>query len=106
VQQAKYLVERNPQAALRFLRAVRKSYDRIRSAPDLGEVWGESDAQDHSCRCWCVRGFEKYVIYFRVLSTSIEILRVLHSAQDAEGKLRSLDSQAFLMKPTNSKRFA
>ena len=86
---AKYLVERNPPAARRFLQAVQKSYDRIRSAPDLGEVWGEDDAQGHSCRCWCVRGFEKYVIYFRVLPMSIEILRVLHSAQDAESKIGS-----------------
>lgn len=87
VQHAQYLSERNPPAARRFLQAVRKSYDRLRSAPDLGEVWGEGVSQTHPCRCWCVRRFEKYVIYYRVLPMSIEIVRVLHSAQDAESKI-------------------
>lgn len=87
VQHAKYLVERNPTAARRFLQAVRRSYDRIRSTPDLGEIWGEN--QDHPYRCWCVRGFEKYVIYFRVLPTSVEIVRVLHSAQDSDNQIGS-----------------
>ena len=89
VAHAKYLVERNPSVARRFLQAVKLSFDRIRSTPDLGELWSENDVQDHSVRCWCVRRFEKYVIYFRVSPTSIEIMRVLHSAQDAESEIYS-----------------
>ncbi len=89
VAHAKYLLEKNPSVARRFLLAVQQSYDRIRSTPDLGELWAEDGDQGHTIRCWCVRSFEKYVIYFRVLPSSIEILRVLHSAQDAESAIRS-----------------
>lgn len=88
-QQGKYLAERNAVIARRFLAAVRLSCERLRANPDLGEVWSDGDPRDGIVRCWCVRGFEKYVIYYRVISASIQILRVLHSAQDAEQEVGS-----------------
>jgi plasmid stabilization system protein ParE len=87
VKHGQYLSARNQVVARRFLQAVQKSFDRIQSAPDRGEIWRE-DEHGNPYRCWCVRGFEKYVIYFRVLPTSTEIARVLHSAQDAENEVR------------------
>ena len=88
-QQGKYLAERNAAVARRFLAAVRLSCERLRTTPDVGESWSESDPHADIVRCWCVRGFEKYVIYCRVISASIQNVRVLHSAQDAEQEVGS-----------------
>ncbi len=35
-------------------------------------------------RLWFVKGFEKYLIFYRVFDNYIEIVRVLHSAQDID----------------------
>lgn len=35
-------------------------------------------------RLWFVKGFEKYLIFYRVFDNYIEIVRVLHSAQDVD----------------------
>jgi plasmid stabilization system protein ParE len=34
--------------------------------------------------CGRVKGFEKYLIFYRVFDNYIEIVRVLHSAQDID----------------------
>ena len=38
-------------------------------------------------RYFRVRGFESYVIFYRPLSDGIEVVRVLHGAQDLENML-------------------
>jgi toxin ParE1/3/4 len=35
-------------------------------------------------RMWFVKGFEKYLIFYRSFGNYIEIVRVLHSAQDRD----------------------
>ncbi len=34
---------------------------------------------------WFVQGFERHLIFYRVLDDEVEILRVLHAARDIEG---------------------
>lgn len=38
-------------------------------------------------RMWLVKGFEKYLIFYRPFGNYIEIVRVLHSAQDRDSIL-------------------
>jgi plasmid stabilization system protein ParE len=87
VSHGQYLVARNAAIARRFLAAVRLSCERIQLAPDLGERWTDGETQSEIFHCWCVRGFENYVIFYRVLPDAIEISRVLHSAQDLDREL-------------------
>ncbi|MCG3199628.1 MAG: hypothetical protein GHCLOJNM_04152 [bacterium] len=38
-------------------------------------------------RMFAIERFEKYLIFYRVTESAIEVVRVLHSAQDIEGIL-------------------
>lgn len=90
VQQGQYLAERNPTAARRFLEAVQQSCQQLQTSPDSGEIWNEGEPPEMTYRCWAVRGFEAYVIFYRVCTDTIEVCRVLHSAQDADHALKRL----------------
>lgn len=87
VRQGQYLAERNPAAARRFLKAVQQSCRRLQDSPDLGEIWNDGATPDETYRCWSVRGFENYVLFYRIRLDTIEISRVLHAAQDADREL-------------------
>lgn len=38
-------------------------------------------------RFWLVKGFEEYMIFYRVFDNYIEVIRILHSAQDIDSLL-------------------
>ena len=42
-------------------------------------------------RLWFVKEFEKYLIFYRVFDNYIEIVRVLHSAQDIDSIMEDED---------------
>jgi toxin ParE1/3/4 len=41
-------------------------------------------------RWWRVKGFKRYIIFYRPSLQGIEVLRVLHAARDIEGILENL----------------
>jgi len=48
--------------------------------------WGTQRAFRHprwsAARTWPLKGFERYLIFYRPLSDGVEILRVTHGARD------------------------
>ena len=38
-------------------------------------------------RIWLVKGFEKYLIFYRAIDELVEILRVLHASRNIDGML-------------------
>lgn len=87
VEIAKYFVGISPHLGRRFLKAIDLSCHRLRLAPDLGELLSVTESDATGYRCWCVRGFEHYVIFYRISMETIEIVRVAHSAQDMTSRL-------------------
>lgn len=71
----------------RFLNAVEFSCRRLWQTPELGEILSAKSKLGIEYRVWRVRDFERYVIYYHVSMDTVEIVRVLHSAQDAEAQL-------------------
>jgi toxin ParE1/3/4 len=43
---------------------------------------------------WLVKGFEKYLIFYRTTDELVEIVRVLHAARDIDGILSAEESKA------------
>lgn len=82
-----YLSDIDVNLGLGFLDAFQMSCKRLQRSPDLGEIWSTNLVQPFELRGWCVRDFGSYVIYYHVLLDTVEIVRVLHSAQDAEAEL-------------------
>lgn len=73
--------------AERFSRAVYQTFHRIKTAPDKGNQV-EFDAPElEGVRYMAVRGLPNYAVWYRVSGTQIEVVRVLHAAQDVETEL-------------------
>src|SRR5262245_4670096 len=73
--------------ARRFVLALRQTAEQLAGMPGLGSPW-ESDAEEFAgMRFRSVPGFRNHLIFYRPLTGEdggIEVLRVLHAAQDLD----------------------
>jgi toxin ParE1/3/4 len=60
--------------------------------PGLGEPHESSNPRLAGLRVGRVEGFEKYLIFYRHVGDSMEIVRVLHGARDIDRVLGSEDA--------------
>jgi len=84
---AEYLARSNPAAARRFQTAADKAFKSLARIPGMGGLWECSDPKFADLRVWRIRGFKKYLIFYRPLADGIEVVRVLHGSQDIESIL-------------------
>ncbi len=67
-------------AARRFLAAARVTFEELAQMPGMGASRKLGRFRD--LRMWRVRGFENYLIFYRPAGDDIEVMRVIHAAQD------------------------
>ncbi len=79
-----YLLQNNPEAAMRFFDAARQTFATLARIPSMGRVYREGEDATQDIRKWTVKGFKNYIILYRFDSTLIEIIRVPHAAQDID----------------------
>ena len=83
-----YLRERSPDAAERFVVAVKETFDRLLRMPGLGRQREYDNPALVGIRMRAVGGFEKYLIFYRQTDDGIEVIRILHSARDIAAIMR------------------
>lgn len=83
-----YLRDRSPDAAERYVAAVRAMFERLVATPGMGPLRNYGNAALSGMRMKPVAGFGKYLIYYRPVDGGIEIIRVLHSARNIAAILR------------------
>jgi plasmid stabilization system protein ParE len=81
-----YLSERNPEAALRFEKAICAALKRIQANPQIGARLIHPKTQHLDLRFYRPKGFRGYLIVFRVADQTIYVSRILHGAQDIESE--------------------
>lgn len=79
-----YLSAINPAIALKFFDATRYSFAEIARNPQIGSIYANDNPKLTDLRRWYVKGFRKYLIFYRVQETSIEIVRILQGAQNID----------------------
>src|SRR5262245_238305 len=79
---AAYLGEESPQLAIRFLRAAEKAFQQLARMPEMGSAWEAEHWPD--LRVWPISRFATYLIFYQPLENGIDVIRVLHGAQDLE----------------------
>jgi toxin ParE1/3/4 len=80
---AEFIGRDSPRAALRFLEAADEQMERLAGAPTIGSsFWETDDPRLTGLRFAPIRGFEKYLIFYRPIRNGIEIIRVLHGARN------------------------
>lgn len=77
-----YIGTENLDAALRFLISVEESLELLARNSEIGVVREFASSKYFGLRMWPVRGFDRYEIFYLQDETSIDVVRVLHSARD------------------------
>ena len=91
VETAAYLGERSPDITLHLLAAVEETLAAVADAPGIGIARRYGDPRLAGLRMLRVRGFRKYLLFYREAPEGIELVRVLHGARDIEAVLGEED---------------
>jgi len=83
------LAQRSSRTALRFLDAVQAAFDRLAAFPDLGALYETTNPHLSGLRVWPIPGFLNYLIFYRVLGSTVQVVRVLHGARDLDAAILS-----------------
>jgi toxin ParE1/3/4 len=84
-EQAEYLAaHQSLEMALRFYRAAEQTFRLLASQPKIGKVTAYRSPFLAGMRMFPLKRFSKYLVFYRLLESGIEIIRVLHGARDIE----------------------
>lgn len=81
-------MQAGPEVASRFLAAVPETLSTLLTMPRMAPLVDSSDPRVSQIRRWPVRGFDHWLIYYRVTRTSLRVVRILHSARNRDELLR------------------
>jgi toxin ParE1/3/4 len=68
--------------AERFLQRAEEAYQKLTAMPFLGGEAPHLPAEHQDVRVWPIKGFAKYLIYYRPVEDGIQILCVLYGMRD------------------------
>jgi len=81
-EQLTYLAGERPAVAHRYAIALEDAFERIKTMPEIGVLRPYRARRLKGVRVWPVPGFRRFLIFYRVTSKTVEVIRVLHSARD------------------------
>jgi toxin ParE1/3/4 len=84
IDHAYYLAENSMKTSLRFRKAVRDACEQLAEMPGLGALRDYKNSLLVGLRMWPVPGFQNYLLFYIPREEFVEIVRVLHGAQDIE----------------------
>ena len=79
---ADYIGARNAGAGRRFFLPVKENSAFLADNPKAGAIRSTGRRSLNRLRSWPIKGFENYLIFYLPKRTHVEIVRVLHGAQD------------------------
>lgn len=79
---ATYIAEDNLDTSDRFLAAAEETFKQLAKTPGMGKLSQFSNPKLAGVRQQAVKGFRKFLIFYRPSASSVEILRVIHGARD------------------------
>ena len=85
---AEHIARDNLEAALRFLEAADRSFERLALNPLIGRKRSFQHRMLAGVRSSLVEGFENYVIFYLYTNEGVDVIRVLLGARELEPLLR------------------
>jgi toxin ParE1/3/4 len=79
---SEYIRQHNPRAALRFLDAAEATMRQLAALPGSGARYDPDHPALAELRFFPITRFKNDLVFYRPLPDGIEVLRVLHGAQD------------------------
>jgi toxin ParE1/3/4 len=78
------LRERQPASATKFVKAARTAFRLLATQPEMGRRYQTTHPLLQNLRVWQVKGFERYLIFYRSGHAAIYIERVLYGGREIE----------------------
>jgi toxin ParE1/3/4 len=85
-----YIAEDNEDSALRFFDAVRQTFADLARMPGIGKRYSNVSHPDLNLHQWPVRGFRKYLIFYRIKEDEIVIERLLPASRNIDQIFKDL----------------
>lgn len=82
IELADYLAQDSLAASDRFLQAAEQAFEALAGMPEMAGVWETDNPALAGIRVWPIRGFAKFLIFYRPTAGGIEVIRVLHASRD------------------------
>lgn len=79
-----YLADSDYDKAREFFDAARQTFADLARRPGMGSPYPSPKERLKHLRKWRVKGFKRFLIFYRLQADSIEIVRVLYGAQDIQ----------------------
>jgi toxin ParE1/3/4 len=76
------IYQHNPRAALRFLDAAEATFRRLAGMAGIGTRYNPEHPALSELRVFPISHFKNDIVFYRPLASGIEVVRVLHGAQD------------------------
>lgn len=84
IELATYIAEDNIDASDRFLAAAETTFKQLAKMPQMGKLSQFSHPQLADVRQQAIKGFRKYLVFYRPIESGVEILRVIYAMRDIE----------------------
>jgi toxin ParE1/3/4 len=84
----RYLSTRSPRAAEHFPDNARRTLEFLTTMPNIGSLKHFRRKHLSGLRSWPVRGFPNHIIYYRPITSGIEVIAILHGARNIPVVLR------------------
>ena len=75
-----YIAQDNPKAALQYMRILKQKCDMLAQTPTIGVC------REEYCNLYKFP-VDKYLIFYRIAESGIEVIRILHGARDIQSIL-------------------
>ena len=90
-QAARGLARTSKRTARRFADEVYATLESLASSPEIGTLWESDGGNKAELRCWPVKRYKRYLIFYRSIGNGIDVMRVLHASRDIENLLAEED---------------
>ena len=91
IEQATYIAEDNLDASDRFLMAAEDTFNFLGTMPAIGRLSGFTHPRLVDVRQYAIKGFNNFLVFYRITHDGVDILRVLHGSRDLEALLEGDD---------------
>lgn len=76
------ILQDSPSAARRFVTAARRTFEQLARQPEMGRQYQTPHPRLQGLRIWRIRGFTRYLIFYRATEETVFIERVLYGGRD------------------------
>jgi toxin ParE1/3/4 len=87
IEQATFIAEDNLDASDRFLKAAEETFNLLGKMPAIGRFSGFTQPSLVDVRQFAIKGFQNFLIFYRISDESVDILRVLHGSRQLDAVL-------------------